>query len=72
MNIKMNTKMLHKKNYFGSQISQIVQLNLLLYLVFNSFFSNVPILYLLKTSFSRDAKWEHGGIEMELNKTPFL
>ena len=51
--------------------SKHVQINLLLYLAFNLFFPNVPILYPLKTSFSRDIKWEHGKIEMELNNTPF-
>ena len=40
--------------------------------VFNSFFRNVPVLYLLETSFSGDTKWEQGEIEMELKKTPFL
>ena len=50
-----------------------VQINLLLYLVFSSFFfPDAPILYPLKTSFSGDTKWEHGRIKMELNNTPFL
>ena len=52
--------------------SKNVQINLLSYLVFNPFFPNLPILYPLKTSFSRDTKWEHGEIEKELNNTPFL
>ena len=52
--------------------SKHVQINLFLHLVFNSFFLNVPILYPLKTSFSRDTKWKHGEIEMELNSIDFF
>ena len=33
---------------------------------------NVQILYPLKTSLSRDTKWEHWVIEMELNNPHFF
>ena len=51
--------------------SKHVQINLF-YLVFNLFFPHVSILYPLKTSFSRNTKLEHVGIEIELNNIPFL
>ena len=59
MNITVNycnIECYNKKIILKDNKSKHVQMNLLLYLVFNSFFSNVPTLYPVKTSFSRDTK----------------